>query len=200
MSVGDRCRALREEKGLSQRELAEQCGMAQNDISKLEGGRTNFGPERLSRLADALEVEVSDLVVQGSEADQRSFTQDHAPKSKTKPPPKKADAPRVGILPLQKQLEFPYMILSNMTAQKLPATSRALAAQAVPCAAAWDNFLLRYPALREKIETGMIATDIVALLMAHIPIIQAAREETERLHGQANWDASDADAAAAAAA
>jgi hypothetical protein len=55
---------------------------------------------------------------------------------------------------------------------------------------------MRYPALREKIEQGMIAGDIVALIMAHLPIIQAAREETQRLQEQQAWDAGATPAAA----
>lgn len=79
--------------------------------------------------------------------------------------------------PLAVQLQLPYRLLSNATASRLPVTSGVLAAQAGPCAEAWDQFLMRYPALREKIEQGMIAGDVVALIMAHLPILTAAREE-----------------------
>ena len=37
--------------------------------------------------------------------------------------------------------------------------------------------MLRYPKLREKIEQGAVAADVVNLVMAHMPIIQTAREE-----------------------
>ena len=38
---------------------------------------------------------------------------------------------------------------------------------------------MRYPALREKLESGMVAQDIVILIMAHLPIVQTAQAELQ---------------------
>jgi hypothetical protein len=119
------------------------------------------------------------------------FSEDEPPRArpakkqaaKKQAAPKRAAASGAGI-PLSVQLAFPYEILSNLTAQRLPHTSNMLHAQAPVCGQAWDNFLRRFPALREKIESGMIAGDVVALLMAHIPIIQTMRAETVNLQEQ----------------
>jgi hypothetical protein len=82
-------------------------------------------------------------------------------------------------IPLTEQLQIPYRIAGTALASRLPATSHALYAQAGPCAAAWDTFLRRWPELHEMIEKGMIAGDIVGLIMAHLPIITAARGEAQ---------------------
>ena len=106
------------------------------------------------------------------------FSQDRAPRPREKPKSRPRSAgPSAASFPLAVQLQLPYRLLSNVTASRLPVTSGVLAAQAGPCAEAWDQFLMRYPALREKIEQGMIAGDLVALIMAHLPILAAAREE-----------------------
>jgi hypothetical protein len=131
------------------------------------------------------------------------FSEDEPPRPRKQAPEKKAAPKRTGSsaggIPLAKQLEFPYEILSNLTAQRLPHTSAVLHAQAGPCAAAWDNFLRRFPALREKIESGMIAGDVVALLMAHIPIVQVMRAETAALQEQMQGYAGGIDQQPAAA-
>ncbi len=91
--------------------------------------------------------------------------------------PKRAAAPR-GMPTLQAQLEMPYKLLGALFVSRgLYQTGNALTAQAGPCAAAWDEFLKRYPGLREKIEQGMVAADIVNLIMVHVPIVQVARAE-----------------------
>jgi transcriptional regulator with XRE-family HTH domain len=195
MSLGDRVRLLREEAELSQTGLAKASGLTQPDISAIEQGKRIPGPEVLGRISDALGAILEPDEV--TEPEERVFSKDEKPKPKSQP--KKSAGPRHAYksgMSLADQLQFPYMILSNATANRLPQTSKALAQSAGPCAAAWDNFLMRYPALREKIETGMIAGDIVALIMAHLPIIQAAREETQRLQQQQAWEAGATPAAA----
>ncbi len=52
-------RALRESKGLSQRELAEQVGTTQSAIARLEGGRISPSLPTLDRIATALGAEVT---------------------------------------------------------------------------------------------------------------------------------------------
>lgn len=113
------------------------------------------------------------------------FSTDEPPRTKKAPASKSGGrrASRGGAgsqaagIPLAAQLELPYRLGANFLQNRLPVTARTLDAQARPCAEAWDNFLKRYPALREKIEQGMIAGDVVALIMAHVPIIQAVRME-----------------------
>ncbi len=53
----ERLRALREKRGLSQRELAKAAGLHQPRIVELEAGkRANISLDTLERLADALGV------------------------------------------------------------------------------------------------------------------------------------------------
>jgi XRE family transcriptional regulator, regulator of sulfur utilization len=64
-SVGLRIRALREERGLSQADLAAKAGIDFATFSKLENGRSGSRGPTLSRLyqvANALGVKVADLV------------------------------------------------------------------------------------------------------------------------------------------
>jgi DNA-binding XRE family transcriptional regulator len=52
-------RALREKKGLSQRQLAELVGTTQSAIARLEGGRISPSLPTLDRVAAALGAEVT---------------------------------------------------------------------------------------------------------------------------------------------
>ena len=52
-------RALREKKGLSQRQLAELVGTTQSAIARLEGGRISPSLPTLDRIAVALGTEVT---------------------------------------------------------------------------------------------------------------------------------------------
>ena len=60
--VGVRVKALREQQGLSQRKLALMIGSNQTHIWQIENGTVNVGLDLLCRLADALEVNVRDLI------------------------------------------------------------------------------------------------------------------------------------------
>lgn len=60
--VGVRVKALREQQGLSQRKLALMIGSNQTHIWQIENGNVNVGLDLLCRLADALEVNVRDLI------------------------------------------------------------------------------------------------------------------------------------------
>ena len=60
--VGVRVKALREQQGLSQRKLALMIGSNQTHIWQIENGTVNVGLDILCRLADALEVNVRDLI------------------------------------------------------------------------------------------------------------------------------------------
>jgi transcriptional regulator with XRE-family HTH domain len=58
----ERLKAARHAQGLSLRELGEQVGMDHNLIWLYEDGRRNPIPRNIRRLADALGVEVRDLL------------------------------------------------------------------------------------------------------------------------------------------
>nr|WP_294396383.1 helix-turn-helix transcriptional regulator [uncultured Senegalimassilia sp.] len=60
--MGARIKALREQQGLSQRKLALMIGSNQTHIWQIENGTVNVGLDILCRLADALEVNVRDLI------------------------------------------------------------------------------------------------------------------------------------------
>ena len=60
--LGERIKALREQQGLSQRKLALMIGSNQTHIWQIENGTVNVGLDILCRLANALEVNVRDLI------------------------------------------------------------------------------------------------------------------------------------------
>lgn len=60
--LGKRIKALREQQELSQRKLALMIGSNQTHIWQIENGTVNVGLDILCRLADALEVNVRDLI------------------------------------------------------------------------------------------------------------------------------------------
>lgn len=60
--VGQRVRALRCDRGLTQLALAARSGISRPSIANLEAGRQNVGLDRLLALASALEVTVEELL------------------------------------------------------------------------------------------------------------------------------------------
>ena len=69
---GSVLRRLRVEKGLSQESLAERTGMASHaHLCRLESGRKQPSVEMLFRLADALEVPASTIVLEMEKERQR---------------------------------------------------------------------------------------------------------------------------------
>lgn len=63
VAVGLRVRLLRYERGLTQEELAAAAGMSRNSLLWLENGQRSLLFDRLYDLADALGVDISDLMV-----------------------------------------------------------------------------------------------------------------------------------------
>ena len=59
--VGQRIRAIREQRGLSLRALAELCGLSTNAISLIERGENSPTVSSLHLLATALEVPITDF-------------------------------------------------------------------------------------------------------------------------------------------
>ena len=170
---------------MSQRALAEAIGVHINSIGDWEQGRAKPSFENIDKLetliGSRLNVEVPQAVPELNDDGTTTRAKDVPPKArgttKKKPGPKSKVSSQGG-LSLAAQLEFPYHLLGNVADNRgLPATANALHGQAAQCAAAWDQFLMRYPALREKLEQGMVAQDIVILIMAHMPIVQTAQAE-----------------------
>lgn len=58
---GERIRTLRKERGLSQEDLAELCGLDRTYISGIERGLRNVALRNIESLAYALEVSLADL-------------------------------------------------------------------------------------------------------------------------------------------
>ncbi|WP_167758003.1 helix-turn-helix domain-containing protein [Deinococcus fonticola] len=58
----DALRRLRQEKGLSQEELAEKADLHRNYVGSVERGERNVGVDNMERLAQALGVELVDML------------------------------------------------------------------------------------------------------------------------------------------
>ena len=67
MIIGDRLRALREEKKLSQGEIEKRTGLLRCYISRVENGHTVPAIETLEKMARALEVPLYQLFYDGEE-------------------------------------------------------------------------------------------------------------------------------------
>lgn len=62
MTVGQVMQAIRKEKGLTQKQLAEKCGLATGTIQQYELNKRKLRPEQLEKIANALEVPVFKFV------------------------------------------------------------------------------------------------------------------------------------------
>src|SRR4051794_21038649 len=67
MIIGDRLRALREEKNLSQGDIEKRTGLLRCYISRVENGHTVPAIETLEKMARALEVLLYQLFYDGNE-------------------------------------------------------------------------------------------------------------------------------------
>lgn len=70
---GQRVRALRIAKGLSQEDLAELCNLDRTYISGIERGRRNLGLRNVAALAASLGVSLAQLF-EGVTVDEQSFS------------------------------------------------------------------------------------------------------------------------------
>ena len=61
----ERLKELRRERVLSLRELEERSGVSYNTIWRIEDGRQGAHPRTLRRLAEALDVQPSELIKEG---------------------------------------------------------------------------------------------------------------------------------------
>ena len=67
MIIGDRLRALREEKKLSQGDIEKEMGLLRCYISRVENGHTVPAIETLEKMARALEIPMYQLFYDGAE-------------------------------------------------------------------------------------------------------------------------------------
>lgn len=71
-ALGRAVRAIREERGLSQMQLAEMTGLMQSYVSQVERGRRNPSWSNVGRLAEGLGVSVSTLAAWAEAPDDTS--------------------------------------------------------------------------------------------------------------------------------
>lgn len=62
MNIGERIKALRAKKGYSQEQFAELANLNRVTIAKYEAGKIEPGAQALSRMADAFEITVDELL------------------------------------------------------------------------------------------------------------------------------------------
>ena len=67
MIIGDRLRAMREEKNLSQGDIEKRTGLLRCYISRVENGHTVPAIETLEKMARALEIPIYQLFYEGEE-------------------------------------------------------------------------------------------------------------------------------------
>jgi transcriptional regulator with XRE-family HTH domain len=65
-AVGQRIKALRQARGLTQDAVAEALGIASKNVQRLEAGRQNLTLKTLSHIADVLDVEPYELLRSGA--------------------------------------------------------------------------------------------------------------------------------------
>jgi transcriptional regulator with XRE-family HTH domain len=65
---GVKMQRLREEKVLSQRELARMAGLTHQTVWRFENGWTNALPRTIRKIAEVLRVEPKELVKRGDQA------------------------------------------------------------------------------------------------------------------------------------
>ncbi|MBS7234038.1 helix-turn-helix transcriptional regulator [Flavobacterium psychroterrae] len=61
-NLGIHIRQLREKKGMSQQDLADDCGITQNQVGRIERAEIKTGIKTLIKIANALDVEPKDLL------------------------------------------------------------------------------------------------------------------------------------------
>ena len=60
--LGNRIRHLREEKNISQQNLAEMCNFEKSNMARIEAGRTNPTLFSMYKISSALKITLSELV------------------------------------------------------------------------------------------------------------------------------------------
>ena len=62
VNLGIHVRQIREKKGLSQQDLADDCGITQNQVGRIERAEINTTIKTLVKIANALNVEPKELL------------------------------------------------------------------------------------------------------------------------------------------
>ncbi|WP_455635854.1 helix-turn-helix domain-containing protein [Parabacteroides sp.] len=62
IKVGDKIKNIRQEKNMTQQELADKCNFEKSNLSRIEAGRTNLTVKNLYKISLALNVKIKDLV------------------------------------------------------------------------------------------------------------------------------------------
>ena len=62
MRIGERIKRLRQDKGMSQQTLADECDIESPNLSRIENGNTNPTIKSLWKISNALGVKLKDLV------------------------------------------------------------------------------------------------------------------------------------------
>ncbi|GAB5615703.1 hypothetical protein JCM31739_05280 [Faecalimonas canis] len=62
MTIGEKIKTLRQKKRLTQKQLGDLCGMADSAIRRYENGRAKPKIETLQKIADALDIKISELI------------------------------------------------------------------------------------------------------------------------------------------
>ncbi|WDQ33627.1 helix-turn-helix transcriptional regulator [Paenibacillus marchantiae] len=73
-SVGERIRAIRKAKGLTQQQLAELSGLDDAYIGSVERGERNFSIDTLEKIVGGLDISFSDLLLIYNDEDQQQDT------------------------------------------------------------------------------------------------------------------------------
>lgn len=60
--IGERIKKLRQDKGMSQQTLADECDIESPNLSRIENGNTNPTIKSLWKISNALGVKLKDLV------------------------------------------------------------------------------------------------------------------------------------------
>ena len=61
INVGKQIQKLRESKGISQQDLAAKCNFEKSNMSRLEAGRVNPTLSTLEKVANALDITLTEL-------------------------------------------------------------------------------------------------------------------------------------------
>ncbi len=62
IQIGQRIRDIREQKGISQQDLAAGCNFEKSNMSRIEAGRSNFTIGTLVKICQVLKIKLSDLM------------------------------------------------------------------------------------------------------------------------------------------
>ncbi|MFC0778721.1 helix-turn-helix domain-containing protein [Flavobacterium sp. HJSW_4] len=62
VNLGLHIKGLREKKGLSQQQLANECDIPRNQISRIERAKINTSIKTLIRIANAFKIELAELL------------------------------------------------------------------------------------------------------------------------------------------